>query len=1069
MLKHSVLKSRLTYLFLVSLFISVLSGCSSEYSTIGPGLEGKKSITGGKMSLLAGKPGGSGSSDAVGTLSRFNEPSGITVYGNNLYVADKNNNTIRKIDLYTKAVSTIAGYPRIAGVNDGIGVNARFNKPWGIAADGVYLYVADSSNRVIRKIKIDTGEVVTLAGRRGQAGITDGAATTAAFRLPAGLTIMDDMLYIADTDSNTIRRVDKNSGQTVTVAGTANTSGKRDGTGKSALFTFPYGIANDGNYLYIADTYNHTIRRMNPNTGEVITLTGKAGQSGFANGSLSEALFYRPSGLSIKGGELFVSEIGNDLVRVIDLTHGTVSTIAGTTQFYGPSDGPPGVGKFNSPIDMVMAGDFLYVADKDNNSIRSVNISTGEIATLAGAPSYKGSVDDSALNSRFNIPWGVALDGGALYVADTSNNTIRKVDVETGAVTTIAGTAGVAGATDSTESLAVFNGPTDVITDENGEFIYIVDTENHIIRSMNISTGEVRTFAGFPAIPGKLDGVGTSARFNLPKRGVRIKDKLYITETGNHVIRVIDILTRRVTTLAGEIGVSGSIDSRESNTGTARFRSPGDITTDGTFLYVADTGNHAIRRVDPNTRIVNTIAGTRGGSGIVDSIDGPPLFNSPEGITYQNGILYISDTGNHIIRKLNLSTMQVSLLAGDVSCTEETDIVNDEVIVKKTCEGQNSGLSAYGDSTDGTGKTTSFNSPTGINAYGSYLYVMDTGSNRIRRVHIDTGETKTFSFSQHKGVALNSPAGGDLAGNILYFADRGNQVIRKLDITGIDRAPLILIAGNLRTTGYVYSAGYSASFFNPVGIVADGMGNLYVSDTGNHTIRKVVIATGEVTTIAGVPTRPGFVNSEFGSPMFNFPRGICIIGDHLYVADSGNHLVRRINLITGYVGLAAGLSDYVTSTGAPGTADSTGAAAGFNDPRGITTDGKYLYVADSGNHTIRRVLAATGQVRTIAGMPEEAGYKDGISFDARFNFPMGITVDGDYLYVADSGNNVLRRFNKNTGEVLTFSGKMGDSSFIEGSRENARYNNVVSVATSPETPYIYFIDSAENVVGKIEK
>ena len=166
--------------------------------------------------------------------------------------------------------------------------------------------------------------------------------------------------------------------------------------------------------------------------------------------------------------------------------------------------------------------------------------------------------------------------------------------------------------------------------------------------------------------------------------------------------------------------------------------------------------------------------------------------------------------------------------------------------------------------------------------------------------------------------------------------------------------------------------------------------------------------------------------------------------------------------------LVAGLSDYVTNIGSPGTSDSTGAAAGFSDPRGITTDGKYLYVTDSGNHTIRRILAATGQVRTIAGMPGVAGYQDSIGFDAKFNYPRGITVNGDYLYVADTGNNVFRRVNKETGEVLTLSGKKGESSFIQGTREDARYNNVVSVTTVPETPYLYFTDSAENVVERLK-
>ena len=174
-------------------------------------------------------------------------------------------------------------------------------------------------------------------------------------------------------------------------------------------------------------------------------------------------------------------------------------------------------------------------------------------------------------------------------------------------------------------------------------------------------------------------------------------------------------------------------------------------------------------------------------------------------------------------------------------------------------------------------------------------------------------------------------------------------------------------------------------------------------------------------------------------------------------------------MATGYVGLVAGLVDYVTNEGSSGTADSTGAAAGFNDPRGITSDGTYLYVTDTGNHTIRRVLRTTGQVKTIAGMPEEAGYRDGVDFEARFRYPRGITADGEYLYVADAGNNVLRRVNKHTGEVLTFSGKTGQSSFASGTREEARYNNVVSIATSPDTPYLFFTDSVENAVGRVEK
>ena len=1073
MVVDPILKKHLSILgYLIFLFFT---GCSNEYSTVGPALESGSKISGGSMLLLAGVPGGAGTSDGVGAKARLSSPRGIVVYGDTLYVVEQQNHAVRKIDKSTGMVTTLAGYPGRSGLDDGIGTNARFNAPEGIETDGTYLYISDTKNNTLRKIDISTGNVSTLAGKRGQSGSKDGIGKDALFNGPTAIVLLGNLLYVADTDNSIIRQVNKETGETVTVAGISRKKGSDDGLGLSSTFNYPLAIASDGVYLYIADTYNHTIRRLDPGTGEVITLAGKPGEAGYQDGLLSEALFYYPYGLAIKDTELFVADMLNEVIRVIDLSSGTVTTIAGTPSVYGFTDGHPGTGNFDNPSDVAIAGDYLYVADTNNHLIRKVDIITGEISTIAGKAPSPGADDAAGEKSRFSTPGGVVLDGDALYVADTYNHTIRKVDIPSGEVTTLAGTPGVRGTSDSSESPAVFNSPTDVITDENGDYLYIIDTGNHVVRRMNLSTtddkpdGEIRTFVGYPESSGSQDGVGRAARFNSPKRGIRLGDKLYITDTGNHLIRKIDMSTGEVTTLAGEAGIAGWTDTGEGSNGTAMFNSPGDITTDGSFLYVADTGNHAIRKIDLSTGVVETVIGIRGSSGLVDSVDGAPLFKSPEGIVWDNGILYVSDTGNHIIRKVDLATKDVSLLAGDVSCTVESQTVTGSTTQTTTCTGQPSGTSSFGDSTDGTGKTTSFNGPTDIKTDGKYLYVMDTGGNKIRRVDIATGETKTFSYTKNKGISLSSPSGGDISGNFLYIADKGNQIIRKLDITELSGAPLIMIAGSVGTSGYGYSAGYSAEFNNPIGITSDGKGNLYIADTGNHTIRKIVISTKEVTTVTGIPGSAGFMNSEFGNPKFSSPHGICIVDEHLYVADSGNHLIRRVNLATGYVGLVAGLTDFVKNVGSAGTADSTGAAAGFNDPRGITSDGTYLYVTDTGNNSIRRILRTTGQVKTIAGMPGKANYKDGVGFDARFSYPRGITVDGDYLYVADTGNNVLRRVNKYTGEVLTFSGKTGQASFVSGGRDDARYNNVVSLTTASNTPYLYFTDSTENVVGRVEK
>ena len=363
MAQHLGLRSKFFYPIISPLLISIfiLTGCSSEYSAVGPRLEGSASITGGAMLLMAGMPGGKGTSDGIGTFARFNSPRGIVAYGDTLYVADQNNHTIRKIDIPTRDVTTIGGYPERPGVDDGIGMNARFRSPEGITTDGIYLYVADTQNHAIRKIDIGTGNVVTLAGRRGQYGAVDGAGKNAMFRGPTALTLLGNFLYVADSDNHAIRRVDKTSGDTVTIAGSPGSTGSADGIGTSARFYFPLGLTTDGRYLYSADTFNNIIRRLDPEVGEVITLAGKPGEADYKDGLLTGALFYYPYGITMQGSELYVTEPFYDTVRVIHLSTGTVYTLAGTFAISGSADGPVGTGQFTSPIDITAVGDYMYL------------------------------------------------------------------------------------------------------------------------------------------------------------------------------------------------------------------------------------------------------------------------------------------------------------------------------------------------------------------------------------------------------------------------------------------------------------------------------------------------------------------------------------------------------------------------------------------------------------------------------------------------------------------------------------------------------------------------------------
>ena len=259
-----------------------------------------------------------GSTDGTGSAARFNHPYGVAVdSAGNVYVADTFNNTIRKITP-SGVVSTLAGLSGIRGGADGTGSTARFNQPFGVAADNAgNVYVADTANQAIRKITL-CGVVTTLAGQIGNPGSADGAGGAARFFYPQSVTADSaGNVYVADTGNNTIRKI-TSSGVVSTLAGLAGSSGSADDTGSAARFYFPNGVAvdNAGN-VYVADSQNYTVRKITP-AGAVSTLAGLAGSSGSADGTGSAARFTFPNGVAVDGaGNIYVADAGNNTIRKI--------------------------------------------------------------------------------------------------------------------------------------------------------------------------------------------------------------------------------------------------------------------------------------------------------------------------------------------------------------------------------------------------------------------------------------------------------------------------------------------------------------------------------------------------------------------------------------------------------------------------------------------------------------------------------------------------------------------------------------------------------------------------------
>ena len=619
------------------------------------------------LSLVAGGLGGPGAIDDIGTAARFNTPYGVAAdAAGNVYVADTSNASIRKVAVATRAVTTLAGAS--GNTNSRVGIGA-----YGVAADGQgNLFVADTGDNTIRKIVAATGEVSILAGTPGSSGSEDATGPSARFNGPEGIALDGQgNLFVADTSNNTIRQVVIATGEVTTLAGTAGQFGGTDLPGADARFTIPSGVACDGaGNVYVADSHNATIRKIVVATKEVSTLAGAQDQFGSDDGTGDTARFMRTFGVTYDGdGNLFVADGYNATIRKVVIATREVTTLAGTAGELGTADGIGADARFSGLYGIASdrAGN-LYVPDTSSHTLRKIVVATREVTTLAGAGTQFGSSNGAGAAARFNVPFGapsgVVSDGqGNAYVVDTGNDTIRKVVLATGEVSTLAGTPGQSGSNDLPGAAARFYYPLGLTSDGAGN-LYVADAGNHTIRKVVIATGEVSTLAGTAGQTGSVDRPGAAARFNTPS-GVASDGagNLFVADTYNDTIRKIVVATGEVSTVAGTAGQSGSTDLPGT---AARFNFPFAISCDGSGkLYVADTFNNTIRKIVVVTGEVSTVAGTAGQSGTANAVGAAARFNFPYGLTGDGqGNLLVADTLNHAIRKIDLATGTVSTLAG---------------------------------------------------------------------------------------------------------------------------------------------------------------------------------------------------------------------------------------------------------------------------------------------------------------------------------------------------------------------------------------------------------------------
>jgi sugar lactone lactonase YvrE len=411
-----------------------------------------------------------------------------------------------------------------------------------------------------------------------------------------------------------------------------------DGSGAAASFGHLRGLAYDGQgMLYVSD--GCAIRRIDPASGAVVT-------------TAAEACVNQLYGLASDGAGTLYAADGASVIRTIATATGAATTVAGQEGTSGATDGVGPAAAFSGPTGVALGTDgTLRIADTGNFTVRAMVTASAAVTTLAGAPAYAETADGVGEQARFNAPQGAAFDGaGHLYVVDWSDATVRSVEVATGAVKTLAGSAGTAGDMDGTGAEASFYEPTWVAYDGAGH-VFVSDSGNFAIRRVDVATAAVTTVAGGGYVP---EGLAFDSR-----------GMLYVVDSAFSTIRQIDVVTGDATVVAGTMGrACGSADG----VGTAAsFCGPLGLTYDGVgSLYVTD--NQMVRRIELATKRVTTIAGSPGVTGSSDGQGAAALFDQPSALACDGaGNLYVADSFNATVRRIVLATGQVTTEIGRAS------------------------------------------------------------------------------------------------------------------------------------------------------------------------------------------------------------------------------------------------------------------------------------------------------------------------------------------------------------------------------------------------------------------
>lgn len=723
------------------------------------------------------------------------------------------------------------------------------------------------------------------------------------------------------------------------------------------------------------------------------------------------------------------------------------------------------------------SGDTDSFATYANYYISSVKDSF--IYNIAGNKFWGFSGDGGlATQAEVNSPAGVALDkSGNLFVADSVNNVIRKIDASSGIITTVAGT-GVAGKSGENGPAvsAQLSNPTGLAFDSTGN-LYIADNYNGVIRKIDMSSGAISTIAGDPSSSVLGDGGPATSALLIGPHAIAFdsSDNLYIAEAGGGRVREVDAKTQIITTVVG----GGNLPYGQYGDGgpatSATLSGPESLALDSVGnIYIADTFDSAIRKVTRSTGIINTVVGIIGQNSQFSGDGGPATsahINLPQSITLDSfGNLYISDTDNYRIRKVTATTGVISTIAGNGSSCSSFGEDGSPAALAGVCE-------PYGLAFDNNGNlyfsdwgTTSvkmitpaaapgtptaapvFSVPAGAYATPQTLTLSDPTPGASIYLQVNTPLNPNSPTVPTETTGYNGPIPID--GNVTISASAAapghipsDTVTVSYTITQPPNSIISTVAGN-GTAGISGAGGpaTSAEIANPFGIAFDSGGSLYITDCVG-VIWKVDSASGIISIVAGLgATGPA------GKVSFSCPHAVAVDkSGNVFIADTFNNVVREVQPATGNIAVYAG-GGIGQGIGDGGPANQ----ARLDSPTSLAFDSKgNLYIAEY--NAVREVDSATNIITTVAGNGTSGSggtIGDGVPATSAKVNPRAITFDGsDNMFIADLYFGCIRRIDAKT-EIITTVGGDGD---------DGESGNGLSALDAEVEPYSIAVDAKENI------